>query len=141
MTGERLSGSLSHTPMLSASSPGWAAAWTLCRLRRLTQASLRLVLAAAVLPLLAPARHQAGEGVGDQAGADVLLMAEDDDLSCVSPRARCQVDRDPVAAAVVAKAIQPGEPTSPWTAASGGVTTAVIAANCQGHGRDGASAM
>ncbi|MGY3060996.1 hypothetical protein ACVWZD_005241 [Streptomyces sp. TE3672] len=39
------------------------------------------------------------------------------------------------------KTIQPGEPTSPCTAASGGVTTASIAANFQRQWRDEASAM
>lgn len=48
-----------------------------------------------------PAHRQVGERVGYQAGADVLLVAEDDDLPRVSARSGCQIDRQPVTAAVV----------------------------------------
>lgn len=63
----------------------------------------RLVAATVGVPAAAPVHHQVGERFGEQGGADVLLMVEHDELPHVSARAWGEVDRDPVAAAVVAE--------------------------------------
>src|SRR6266566_105383 len=54
-------------------------------------------------PFPALVHHQVGEGIVEQFRADVVLVVEHDDLPGVPARARCQVDSEPVAAAVVAE--------------------------------------
>ncbi|WP_186003183.1 hypothetical protein [Streptomyces sp. S1A1-3] len=83
-----------------------------------------------LVPARAPAsfaesvRHQVGEGVGEQVATDVLLMVAHDDLSACpcGPGVRSTATRSPPP--LWPKTIQPGEPTSPCTAASDGVPTA-----------------
>src|SRR5262249_28799671 len=48
-------------------------------------------------------RHHVGERTGEETGAVVFVAPDHDDLTGVPARPGCQVDRDPVAAAVAAE--------------------------------------
>ncbi|EGJ78562.1 putative alanyl tRNA synthetase [Streptomyces sp. Tu6071] len=144
-TGARLVGGLSQRPSESTSSAGCAAAATLGMPRALTYAtsgdSVCRARGASSSSSSSPARSTSEVSESARSSAPTLSSWP---IRTTCPRCppgpgvRSTARRSPPP--LSPKTSQPGEPGSPCTAAPGGVRTASIAPNTQGHGREAASA-